>query len=101
MLTHRWFLMSNTMFTAIPRTTAAQAYRAYLGVGLPGFQFIQDPVSYSTKTHHSSNDNWDHAVADDMRQAATIIASFAWHCAQRDEKLPRKAPPPRRQRRGR
>ena len=31
MLTHRWFLMSNTMFTGIPRTTAAQAYRAYLG----------------------------------------------------------------------
>jgi hypothetical protein len=35
-------------------------------------------------------DNWDHAVADDLKQAATIIASFAWHAAQRDEMLPRK-----------
>ncbi|MGH1340186.1 MAG: DUF1585 domain-containing protein [Nannocystales bacterium] len=34
MLTTQWFLMSNTMFSALPRTTAAQAYRAYLGMDL-------------------------------------------------------------------
>ena len=61
-------------------------------VRLPGFQFIQDPVAYNTQTHHSNMDNWDHAVAEDLQQAATIIASFAWHAAQRDELLPRKAP---------
>ena len=59
-------------------------------VGLPGFQFIQDPVSYNTRTHHSNMDTWDHAVAEDLQQAATIIASFAWHTAQRDDMLPRK-----------
>ncbi len=59
-------------------------------VGIPGFQFIQDPVSYSTRTHHSNMDVYDHAVADDLRQAATVMASFVWHTAQRDGMLPRK-----------
>lgn len=59
-------------------------------VGIPGFQFIQDPISYMTRTHHSNMDNWDHLSGDDLKQAATIIASFMWHTAQRDEPLPRK-----------
>jgi hypothetical protein len=53
MLTHRWFLMSNTMFTAIPRTTAAQAYRAYLGFDISRLEGLQDvpgePVDYDNK----------------------------------------------------
>ncbi len=73
--------------------TGGTDHLAFDGIGLPGFQFIQDPVAYSTQTHHSNMDGWDHAVADDLKQAATIIASFAWHTAQRDEMLPRKAPP--------
>lgn len=56
--------------------------------GLPGFQFIQDPITYS-RTHHSNMDVYDHVVEDDLRQAATIVAAFAYHTAQRDEKLPR------------
>ena len=60
------------------------------GVGIPGFQFIQDPVAYSTRTHHSNMDNWDHLIEDDLKQAATIIAAFVWNTSQRDEKLPRK-----------
>jgi Zn-dependent M28 family amino/carboxypeptidase len=60
------------------------------GVGIPAFQFIQDPIAYSSRTHHSNMDCWDHFVADDLKQAATIVASFVWHTAQRDEKLPRK-----------
>lgn len=31
MITTQWFLMIHTMFSELPRTTAAQAYRAYLG----------------------------------------------------------------------
>jgi hypothetical protein len=53
MLTHRWFLMSFTMFTGVPRTTAAQAYRAYLGhdiARLEGLEPVPDePVDYDTK----------------------------------------------------
>ena len=52
-------------------------------------------VAYGTRTHHSNMDNWDHAVAGDLQQAATIIAAFAWHTAQRDEMLPRKPYVPR------
>ena len=73
--------------------TGGTDHQAFDGVYLPGFQFIQDPVAYSTRTHHSSMDNWDHAIEDDLKQAATIIASFAWHTAQRDDKLPRKPMP--------
>lgn len=61
-------------------------------LNIPGFQFIQDPVAYSTRTHHSNMDNFDHLVASDLQQAATIIASFVWNTAQRTEKLPRKTP---------
>ncbi len=70
--------------------TGGTDHLAFDAVGIPGFQFIQDPVAYSTRTHHSNMDNWDHLVAEDLQQAATIIASFVWHTAQRDEKLPRK-----------
>ncbi len=58
-------------------------------VGVPGFQFIQDPIAYGNRTHHSNMDCWDHAVEADLEQAATILASFAWHAAQRDAMVPR------------
>ena len=60
---------------------------------LPGFQFIQDPIEYNTRTHHTNMDNYDHLQADDLKQAATIIAAFVYNTAQRDEKLPRKQKP--------
>ncbi len=60
-------------------------------IGLPGFQFIQDPVEYDTRTHHSNQDNFDRIQADDMKQSATIIAAFAYQTAMMDGKLPRKA----------
>ena len=59
-------------------------------VGIPGFQFVQEPMAYFTRTHHSNMDNWDHLVGDDLKQAATIIAYFIWQTSQRDEMLPRK-----------
>ncbi len=80
--------------------TGGTDHQAFDGVGIPGFQFIQDAVAYSTQTHHSNMDNWDHAVASDLQQASTIIAAFVWNTAQRNEKLPRKPlPDPGSQRR--
>ncbi|MDT4865541.1 hypothetical protein FQZ97_1003490 [compost metagenome] len=58
-------------------------------VGIPGFQFIQDPMEYSTRTHHTNMDTYDHLYPDDLKQAATIVASFVYHAAQREEKIPR------------
>lgn len=60
------------------------------GVGIPAFQFIQDPMAYFSKTHHSNMDNFDHLVEADLMHSATVIASFVWNTAQRDERLPRK-----------
>lgn len=59
-------------------------------IGLPGFQFIQDEIEYSTRTHHSNQDNFDRLQADDMKQAATIMAAFVYQTAMMDEKIPRK-----------
>jgi hypothetical protein len=63
------------------------------GVGLPGFQFIQDNIEYETRTHHSNMDSYDHLVYGDLKQIATIVASFVYNAAMRDEKLPRKPMP--------
>jgi len=62
-------------------------------IGLPGFQFIQDEVEYGTRTHHSNQDNYDRIQAEDMKQAATIMAAFVYQTAMMDEKLPRKPMP--------
>ena len=72
--------------------TPAQSARS---VGLPGFQFIQDEIEYDTRTHHSNQDVFDRIQADDMKQAATIMAAFVYNAATRDEKLPRKPMPNR------
>lgn len=70
--------------------TGGTDHRSFDAVGIPGFQFIQDPIAYFNRTHHSNMDNWDHLIEDDLKQAATVIASFVFHTAQRDELLPRK-----------
>jgi len=70
--------------------TGGTDHLAFDMVGIPGFQFIQEPMAYFSKTHHTNMDNYDHLVEDDLKQAATIIAYFIWQTSQRDEKLPRK-----------
>jgi len=70
--------------------TGGTDHQSFDGVGIPGFQFIQEPIAYSTRTHHSNMDNWDHLIADDLKQAATVIASIVLHTAMRDELMPRK-----------
>ncbi len=61
-------------------------------VGLPGFQFIQDPIEYFSRTHHSNEDVYDRAQADDLKQASTIMASFLWDAANLNKRFPRKVP---------
>ncbi len=58
-------------------------------VGIPGFQFIQDPLDYESRVHHSSIDTFDHLKADDMRQGATILAAFLLNTANAKDALPR------------
>lgn len=59
-------------------------------VGLPGFQFIQDPLDYDSRIHHTNIDVLEAAIEEDIKINAVIIASFAYHTAMRDERLPRK-----------
>lgn len=76
--------------TVTLRNTGGTDHLPFDGVGIPGFQFIQDPMAYFNRTHHSNMDNLDHLVEADLSQAATIIAAFVWNTSQMDEKLPRK-----------
>lgn len=71
--------------------TGGTDHQSFDGAGLPGFQFIQDPMEYDTRTHHSNMDVYEHLSEDDLKQIATVVAAFAYNTAQRDEKLPRKA----------
>jgi len=73
--------------------TGGTDHQSFDGIGLPGFQFIQDEIEYDTRTHHSNQDVFDRIQADDMKQAATIMAAFVYNTAMRDEKLPRKPEP--------
>jgi carboxypeptidase Q len=75
--------------------TGGTDHQAFDGIGLPGFQFIQDEIEYDTRTHHSNMDVFDRIQADDMKQAATIMAAFVYQTAMRDEKIPRKPAPGR------
>ena len=81
------------MKTVTANNTGGTDHLAFDAVGLPGFQFIQDPVDYSTRTHHSNMDMYERLVADDMRHNAAVVATFVYLTANRDQKLPRKTPP--------
>jgi carboxypeptidase Q len=59
-------------------------------IGLPGFQFIQDTIEYNSRTHHGNMDVYDRVIADDLKQAAVIMAAFVYEAAIREEKIPRK-----------
>jgi carboxypeptidase Q len=58
-------------------------------VGVPAFQFIQDPLDYASRIHHSSLDSYDHLKIADLKQAAVVLASMLWMCAEREQPLPR------------
>jgi Zn-dependent M28 family amino/carboxypeptidase len=81
------------MTTLSIRNTGGTDHLAFDAVGLPGFQFIQDPVEYNSRTHHSSMDVYERIQAEDMMKNAVIVASFVYHTANRDELLPRKPLP--------
>jgi hypothetical protein len=72
------------------QNTGGTDHLAFDAVGLPGFQFIQDPIEYSPRTHHSNMDVYDRVQPEDVKQAAIIMAAFAYNAAMRDELFPRK-----------
>ena len=75
------------------RNTGGTDHLSFDAVGLPGFQFIQDPLDYGAITHHSDMDTYDHAVAADLMQASAVIAAVVYETANRAEMLPRRPLP--------
>ncbi|HTC48053.1 MAG TPA: M20/M25/M40 family metallo-hydrolase [Candidatus Aquilonibacter sp.] len=78
------------MTTLTMRNTGGTDHLSFDAVGIPGFQFIQDPIEYETRTHHSNMDVYDRLQPDDLKQMAVIVAGFVYDAAMRDQMLPRK-----------
>jgi carboxypeptidase Q len=79
--------------TVTIRNTGGTDHLSFDAVGIPGFQFIQDGMDYGSRTHHSNQDTYDKLSEDDLKQAATIVASFVYNTSQRDDMIPRKELP--------
>jgi carboxypeptidase Q len=78
------------MTTLTMRNTGGTDHQSFDAVGIPAFQFIQDPIEYETRTHHSNMDVYDRLQPDDLKEDAVIVASFIYEAAMRDQMLPRK-----------
>jgi carboxypeptidase Q len=91
----QWAVPINDLgFTTVsPRNTGSTDHVSFDQVGLPAFQFIQDPRDYLTRSHHSNLDTYERLSEPDLKQAAVIMAIFVYNTAQRDGMLPRKPLP--------
>ncbi|HEY6767494.1 MAG TPA: M20/M25/M40 family metallo-hydrolase [Candidatus Sulfotelmatobacter sp.] len=78
------------MTTISMRNTGGTDHLSFDAVGIPGFQFVQDPMDYETRTHHSNMDVYDRLQPDDLKQISVIVAGFVYDAAMRDQMLPRK-----------
>ena len=76
--------------TLTDANTTGTDHLSFDAIGLPGFQFLQDPLDYGSRTHHTNEDVLDRIQPEDLKQAAVILAAFAYDAAILDEKLPRK-----------
>ena len=90
-----WFAALKDMTEGVVtiRNTGGTDHQSFDAVGLPGFQFIQDPMDYDTRTHHSNMDVYDRIQQGDMEQMAVIEAAIVYNAATRPDKLPRKELP--------
>lgn len=87
-----WFkpledLMDQTTITL--RNTGGTDHLGFDAIGIPGFQFIQDPIEYRSRSHHTNMDTYERLVIDDLKQIAVVVAAFVYNTAQRDEMIPR------------
>jgi carboxypeptidase Q len=88
----KWFkpfddIIDNATVTI--RDTGGTDHLSFDSIGIPGFQFIQDPIEYWSRTHHTNMDTYERLVIDDLKQMAVIVAAFVYNTAQLDDKLPR------------
>jgi hypothetical protein len=88
----KWFEPFHDMgaATVTTKNTGSTDHLSFDWAGIPGFEFIQDPIDYETRTHHSNMDDYDHLQMDDLKQAAIIVASFVYQASIRQDMMPRK-----------
>jgi carboxypeptidase Q len=86
-------LRSLGVTTLAIRGTGNTDHASLDAIGIPAFQFVQDPLEYASTTHHSNNDVYDRVQPEDMMKNAVTIATFVYHAAVREELLPRKPLP--------
>jgi carboxypeptidase Q len=91
----QWFVPFKDLgaSTVTLHNTGSTDHLSFDAVGIPGFEFIQDPIDYETRTHHSNEDTYDHLVIEDLEQAAAIEAGFVYLTAMRAGMIPRKPLP--------
>ena len=75
--------------TSRSRAVGGTDSTAFSGIGLPGISVSQDPIEYFGTTWHTSLDNYERIIEDDVKKSAIAIASAVYHLAMRDELLPR------------
>jgi carboxypeptidase Q len=75
------------------RDTGGTDHLSFDAVGIPGFQFIQDPMDYGTRTHHSNMDTYERLQPADLKQMAVVEAVFVYNAAMREQMIPRKPLP--------
>ncbi len=79
--------------TVTNQNTGGTDHLSFDAVGIPGFQFIQDPLDYESRTHHSNMDTYERLQPADLKQIAVVEAIFVWNAANRDQMMPRKPLP--------
>ncbi|MGA9594239.1 MAG: M28 family peptidase, partial [Candidatus Acidiferrales bacterium] len=79
--------------TVTNRNTGGTDHLSFDAVGIPGFQFIQDPMDYETRTHHSNMDTYERLQPADLKQIAVVEAIFVYNAAMREQMIPRKPLP--------
>jgi hypothetical protein len=79
--------------TVVAEPTGSTDHVFLVKLGLPAFQFIQDPLDYETRTHHTNLDTFDHVRTEDLRQAAVILATLLLDAADSEKPLPRNVLP--------
>lgn len=50
------------------------------GIAVPSFK--QDPLEYDSRTHHTNMDSYERLAADDLKQAAAVVAWVLWQTAK-------------------
>lgn len=79
--------------TISPQNTGGTDHLSFDGVGVPAFQFIQDPLDYFIRSWHTNMDVLERVPEEDLKQSATMMAIFAYNAAMRDNLIPRKPEP--------